>query len=282
MAAVEEEIKGQDRSRIRLVSDREGLDAARREGATALIHCLEGGFSLGDRPDEIARNVGVLAERGVFYITVAHLIYRQMATNTNAIPFLTEDQYDKFFPQPTGEGLTERGVAAITAMVEHRVLLDIAHMRQDALDEAFALLDRLDPEKSLPVLATHVGYRFGEQEYMLDDATIRKVSERNGLIGIILAQHQLMDGVGQKKTKSWDDSRRVIFKHIDKIVEITEGYENVAIGTDLDGFIKPTMTGIEKMADLTKLEQALDLQYGANAARIKSDNALRVLEQVLR
>ena len=31
-------------------------------------------------------------------------------------------------------------------MYEHRILIDLSHMRADALDETFTLLDRLDGE----------------------------------------------------------------------------------------------------------------------------------------
>jgi microsomal dipeptidase-like Zn-dependent dipeptidase len=281
MEAVESDLR-EHGPELRLVRDRAGLDRAIGDGATAVAHCLEGGFSLGDRPADIERHVAELADRGVVYITLAHLIYRQMATNTNAIPFLSAADYDKFFPQPEGEGLTERGVAAIRAMVANRVMLDLSHMRQDALDETFALLDALDPDRAQPVLASHAGFRFGEQEYMLDEPTILQVKRRNGVVGLILAQHQLMDGDDHEKTTSFEDSCRVIFKHVDRIAEITEGYEHVAIGTDFDGFIKPTMTGLEGMKDLGSLERALDERYEADAALIKSENALRVLRQAMR
>ena len=72
----------------------------------------------------------------------------------------------------------------------------------------------------------------------------------------------------------------MICKHIDKIVEITEGYEHVALGTDFDGFIKPTMTGLDKVTDLKKLEDALKDKYKADAELITSKNALRVLRQL--
>jgi microsomal dipeptidase-like Zn-dependent dipeptidase len=285
LAAVEGEVARHDRDMLRLVHTRAELESALQDGATALVHCVEGGFSLGDQPGEVRENVKDLATRGVVYITLAHLVYRQVATNSNAFPFASDEQLDRFYPQPgMGEGLTERGVAAITAMVEHGVLLDISHMRQDALDETWALLDRLDPELRVPVLASHVGYRFADQEYMLDDATILQVKRRNGLIGLILAQHQLMDVPGEEhvRTQDFEDSKRVIFKHIDKIAEVTGGYDHVALGTDFDGFIKPTLTGLEGMGDLTALEQALDGRYREDSAKIKSENALGLLRRAMR
>ena len=57
----------------------------------------------------------------------------------------------------------------------------------------------------MPVVATHAGYRFGEQEYMLDRETILQIKRRNGVVGLIMAQHQLNEGVlpkGQKRTKT--------------------------------------------------------------------------------
>jgi membrane dipeptidase len=72
----------------------------------------------------------------------------------------------------------------------------------------------------------------------------------------------------------------VLFAHIDKIAAITGDYRHVAIGTDLDGFIKPVLTGLDAMADLAKLEQALEAKYGEDAKLIASDNALRVLRQL--
>jgi len=278
---VEEEVAAHDPAVIRMVHDRDELERARAASATALVHCVEGGFSLGEGVEEIRQNVAELRRRGVVYITLAHLLYRLVATNSSALPFLTDAQYRRVFPQPTGVGLTERGVAALGAMVEHGVLLDISHMRQDALDETFTLLDdELDPGCQAPVLATHVGYRFGEQEYMLDKPTILQIKRREGLVGLILAQHQLNDGLRDRRTRNLDDSLKVLFSHIDKIAEITGSHDYVAIGTDFDGFIKPTLSELEKMADLDKLEQALRDEYKEDADLMLSKNALRVLDRV--
>jgi microsomal dipeptidase-like Zn-dependent dipeptidase len=278
---VEDEVSAHDPAVIRMVHDRDELQRARAAGATALVHCVEGGFSLGDGVEEIRRNVAELRRRGVVYITLAHLLYRHVATNSSALPFLSDAQYRRVFPQPTGVGLTERGVAALGAMVEHGVLLDISHMRQDALDETFTLLDReLDPGCQSPVLATHVGYRFGKQEYMLDESTILQIKRREGLVGLILAQHQLNDGLPDKRTRNLGDSLKVLFGHIDKIAEMTGSHDYVAIGTDFDGFIKPTLSELETMADLGKLETAIRDEYKADADLILSKNALRVLDRV--
>jgi microsomal dipeptidase-like Zn-dependent dipeptidase len=95
-----------------------------------------------------------------------------------------------------------------------------------------------------------------------------------------MAQHQLNDGVRLRNTKTLEQSMKVIDKHIARIRDITGGYDHVALGTDFDGFIKPTMGGLETSADLSLLEDRLRTTYGADADRIASDNALRVLRKV--
>jgi microsomal dipeptidase-like Zn-dependent dipeptidase len=266
---------------IRLVRGRTELDQCLADGATALVHCVEGGFHLGDEPEEIETNVAELGRRGVAYVTVAHLFFRQVATNSPALPFLPDFAFRLLFPQPK-VGLTDRGVAAVRAMVQNRVLIDISHMAPDAIEETFKLLDdELDPNCEMPVVATHAGYRFGDLEYMLDEPTIQQIKRRNGVVGLIMAQHQLNDGIRRTRTKSFEESFEVIRRHIDKIAEITGDNRYVSLGTDFDGFIKPTMSGLEGSADLKRLEDKLRDHYGdADAELITSQNAIRVLRQL--
>ena len=49
--------------------------------------------------------------------------------------------YNRIFCQPRGVGLTELGEAAVRAMYEHRILVDVSHMRAEALRDTFTLLD---------------------------------------------------------------------------------------------------------------------------------------------
>ena len=282
LLAMESEVAEQDPSRIRFVSNRVELDECLDDGATALVHCVEGGFHLGDADEEIQQNVATLAGYGVAYITVAHLFFRQVATNSPALPFLSDRAYDWLFPQAEGEGLTERGKVLLRAMVSNRILIDISHMRADAIEETFRMLDReLDRPGQVPVISTHAGFRFGEQVYMHDRDTVERIARRGGVIGLIMAQHQLNDGVLRGGTRNFPESFDVIRRHIDRIASITGSHEHVALGTDFDGFIKPTMGGLEAMGDLWRLEDALRETYGeADASLIASDNALRVLKAV--
>jgi microsomal dipeptidase-like Zn-dependent dipeptidase len=103
------------------------------------------------------------------------------------------------------------------------------------------------------------------------------------VIGLILAQHQLNDGVRKGRTKTFEESLDVICRHVDRIAEITGGHRHSAIGSDFDGFIKPTMGGLESMADLRRLDAALRHRYGdRDGEAIASGNVLRLLRHYWR
>jgi microsomal dipeptidase-like Zn-dependent dipeptidase len=253
------------------------LDQELGNGRVALVHCVEGGFHLGDSPEAVDRAVSELARRGVAYIVLPHLFWRGVATNSPALPFLPDWLYRVLFSQPK-LGLSELGRAAVTAMAREGVLIDLSHMSTRALADTFALLDELDPERRVPVIASHSAFRFGHQEYGVDEQTVRRIAGRDGVVGLIFAQHQLNDGVRRSRTKTFEESFEVIRRHLDRIAEITGSHAHAAIGSDFDGFIKPTMGGLESMTDMARLEQALRDRYGAeDAERICSGNALRVL-----
>jgi microsomal dipeptidase-like Zn-dependent dipeptidase len=52
----------------------------------------------------------------------------------------------------------------------------------------------------------------------------------------------------------------------------------VAIGTDLDGYIKPALPGLTKMSEMNDLQRYLHDRYpAADAEKICSGNAVRML-----
>jgi microsomal dipeptidase-like Zn-dependent dipeptidase len=283
---VEQELARIDppRERHAIVRSAADLDAAIDAQRVAFVHCVEGGFHLGHTPAAVAANVAQLAGRGVGYVTLAHLFYRGVATNAPALPMLSDAWYDRIFCQPHKRGLSPLGEAAVRAMYEQRVLIDVSHMRADALDETFALLDRLDAEhgadpKRFPVIASHSGFRFGTQAYMLDGRTIERIARRDGVIGLILARHQLHDG--RSDGEGIEHTVATIRAHVDAIAAAAGSHAHVAIGSDLDGFIKPTMSRIEAAEDLAQLERPLRAAYPDDAEAILAGNVVRVVRRVL-
>jgi len=237
------------------------------------VHCVEGGLHLGPDPDVVDDQVRRLAEAGVFYITLAHLFYRGVAAGAPAIPPLSDGEYNLIFRQPA-DGLPELGRRAIEAMCEHKVVVDLSHMRRDVLTRALSELDRYDKDRSIPVIASHVGAASAGppgHAYNLTPDAMRAIRDRGGVIGLIAAQHLL------GSTRTPDDSRDLLRRHIDAIGVAVGSHWHTAIGTDLDGFIKPTLAGLERAEDLTTLEEWIRDLYPADADAILHDNAERVL-----
>ena len=113
------------------------------------------------------------------------------------------------------------------------------------------------------MIASHAGYRFGGQHYNLTDGTIAQIAARDGVVGLIFAQHQINDGLRRTDTKTLNESLDVLDRHIDAI-----GVEHVALGSDLDGFIRPTIGGVESAADLKPFADALRARRPEDAERI--------------
>ena len=108
----------------------------------------------------------------------------------------------------------------------------------------------------------------------LSDNAIRRIQKSKGVIGIIFYKLWLQTGP--------DDVRgdiQLITDVIDYIHRITNCFDHIAIGSDLDGFIEP----IEICSNYSKMSSIVDpivCRYGQVAAeKILYRNALRVLHQ---
>lgn len=264
----------------RIVRDAAELAAARGSGQVALVHCVEGGFHLGPSELAIDANVRELKRRGVAYVTVAHLLYRHVATNTAALPFLPDAVYNALFRQPP-IGLTPLGRAMVDALHHHRVLIDLTHMSERAMEDTLDMLDVLDPWRTRPVIASHMACRFGALEYNLEDEWIRRIAARGGVMGVILCEHYATERLRALPTRTIAESLDVICEHIDRIHTVTGSYDHIGIGSDHDGFIKPTLAGLHHPGELGALATHLRARYGDVVARkIASENVLRVLATV--
>lgn len=256
--------------------DPAALDAAIADGRTAIVHCIEGGFALGSTPGEIDANVTELARRGVAYVTLAHLFWRGVATNAPALPFMPDWLYRRVFGEPD-VGLTALGTAAARALAREGVLVDITHMSERAIADTFATLG---PDAA--VLASHTACRFGSLAYNLSDDTIREVGRRGGVMGVIACEHYASSGL-RRKVRTFDESMELVFAHVDRIAQVTGSHDHAAIGTDLDGWIKPALPGLEHLGHMRHVQEALATRYGAEVAeKIASGNALELLRRAWR
>jgi microsomal dipeptidase-like Zn-dependent dipeptidase len=274
MELVEQDVAAHESQFARVATSAAQVGEALSDHKVAVVHCIEGGFHLGASEETVRANVAELARRGVAYITLAHLFWRRVATNSVAVP-LPERLYGLVFPQPPYEGLSELGVAAVEAMLEHGVLVDIAHMSQASLRDTFEIVN-----DRAPVIASHGACRFGERNYNLSFETIARIGQSGGVIGISSSDRHMTDGLRRRSPETFEQSVATIRSHIKRIRDITGSYDHVAIGSDLDGFIKPMLRGLEHSGRMSALQDALRAEYGEETAeKICSANVLRLLQR---
>ena len=73
------------------------------KGGIGFVHCVEGGSHLGPDPGDVDKQVRWLSKEGVAYITLAHLLFRCVATNAPAIPLMSDREVQRrLTPAPSG------------------------------------------------------------------------------------------------------------------------------------------------------------------------------------
>lgn len=130
-----------------------------------------------------------------------------------------------------GGGLTNAGKLLLEMMLDLGMGVDLAHMSEQAVNQTLDIYDG-------PVLCSHANSKSllngqGGQRH-LSDAIIRRVSERDGVIGVVPYNRFLL----ANWTKSFARDK-VTLEHyvnqIDHICQVTGSVRHVAIGTDFDG-----------------------------------------------
>ena len=75
----------------------------------------------------------------------------------------------------------------------------------------------------------------------------------------------------------------LVYAHIDRIAQVTGSHDHAAIGSDLDGWIKPALPGLEHLGRMRAVQDALVARYGAAVAeKIASANLLALLRRAWR
>jgi microsomal dipeptidase-like Zn-dependent dipeptidase len=286
LQSVEDHLKGCDHAAVAYTGEQ--IEAVRAEGKIAILHCVEGGLLIGASVEAIKANVKWLAEeKGLLYITPAHLFYRGIAAQAPALPFLTDHEYQKWFPLPEDvarDGLTELGAALVNACLDNHVLVDVTHMTDASIDATLKLVDDFDSqpgrEGRTPVIASHIACRLSDVGlgYNLSEEHIKEIAQRGGVLGLINCPHYLSDAeLGESQSPS--ESMSLVRTQIDRIHDLTGSYDSIAIGTDLDGYCKPALKGYEDEAKMGRFQDDLVDAYDLDVARdICSRNAMKVLK----
>ena len=136
-------------------------------------------------------------------------------------------------------GLTELGAQLLKAMRRKRVILDLSHMADQAVTDAFT-------QWRGPIMASHSNARAivpGDRQ--ITDATAAEVARRGGMLGISFYQPHLR--------KSGRPSLDDVVRHAMHLARAAGGPEHVGLGTDLDGGFDSRHAPISSLAELKDL-----------------------------
>ena len=140
-------------------------------------------------------------------------------------------------------GLTELGVQLLKAMRRKRVILDLSHMADQSVADAFAMWRG-------PIMASHSNARAlvpGDRQ--ITDSTASEVAGRGGMLGIsFYARHLRRSGPA-----TLDD----VVRHTLHLAKAAGGPERVGLGTDLDGGFDAREAPIKSLAGLGDLQRRL-------------------------
>jgi membrane dipeptidase len=165
-------------------------------------------------------------------------------------------------------GLTELGRQLLKAMRRKHVILDLSHMADQAVADAFELWRG-------PIMASHSNARAllpGDRQ--LTDETVAEIARRGGMVGIsFYARHLRKTG-----RATLDDVVRHAIHH----ARAAGGPEHVGLGTDLDGGFDAREAPIDDLAQLRELPRLLRRHFSrAQVDGIMGENWLGFLERSL-
>src|SRR5256884_7343403 len=142
-------------------------------------------------------------------------------------------------------GLTELGAQLLKAMRRKKVILDLSHMADQAVADAFATWRG-------PIMASHSNARAlvpGDRQ--VTDETVAEIARRGGIVGVSFYQAHL-----RKKGRP---TLLDVVKHVVHHARAAGGPEHVGIGTDLDGGFDSRQAPIDDLAKFEELPARLRL-----------------------
>ena len=165
-------------------------------------------------------------------------------------------------------GITKLGVQLLKAMRRKRVILDISHMADQAVADAFELWRG-------PIIASHSNARAlvpGDRQ--ITDATAAEIARRGGIVGISFYPSHLR---AKGKTSLAD-----VVRHAVRHARSTGGPEHVGIGTDLDGGIDNRFGPMKDLTELKDLRGMLRQHFtAAQVDGIMGENWIEFLRRSL-
>lgn len=177
-----------------------------------------------------------------------------------------------------GRSLPKAGHHLLEVMADYNTILDLTHMGEKATLEALDIYPG-------PIVATHSNARvLVPSERQLSDTQIRRIGERDGMIGVVLYNSFLQKGWRKGDPKEAVTLDHVV-AHIDHMCQLLGDADHVGIGSDFDGGFgsDEIPAELDSSADLPLIAGRL-LNYGysfADVDNIMGNNWVNLLKKVL-
>lgn len=151
-----------------------------------------------------------------------------------------------------GGDLTKEGHQLLEVMASFGFILDLTHMSEEA---SLTCLDKYDGT----IIATHSNARaLVPTQRQLSDTQIKRIAERGGVIGTVLANGFLKADHPRGGPKEGVTLEHVV-AHIDHVCQVVGNAAHVGIGTDFDGGfgVESVPAEIKNVSDLPLIGKAL-------------------------
>lgn len=189
-------------------------------GRLSAILGIEGAHAIEGQVERVAE----LARRGVRFMSLTHLSNNELGGTST--------------PLHGNRPLTALGRQVLDAMGAAGMAIDLAHASP-------AMLPELLRHPGTRPFCSHAGVQGATPLWRnLDDATLRGIADRGGVVGIIFAP-QYLGG------RRFED----VARHVEHALQVM-GEDGVALGSDFDGMV-PLPQGMRDVRDLRKLTATL-------------------------
>ena len=214
---------------------------------------LEAHFQAWERSPESAPFGVVLAMEGADPVVYPEQVHRWKADGLRCIGLSHYGCSRYAHGTDTEGGLTELGRALLPEVEKSGLILDLTHLADGAFWEA---LERFNG----PVQCSHQCCRAlvpGCRQ--MDDAQLRAVIERGGIIGVALDAWMLHPGWIKGETENTVCNLEAVAAQIDHVCQLAGNSLHAAIGSDLDGGYGQEQTphDLDTIADLQKVPDLL-------------------------
>lgn len=255
------------------------LVSAFENGKHAIMHSVEGVHMLGRglaNTQDYLNNIDLFYNLGVCSLTLGHFFENDAVYPVDGISPHTRESFGMSPFVPSDQGLSPVGEAIVRHLLEKGIVIDLDHSNLPARKIVFEI-NESRCENKRPIAFTHAGVRgLFDVPYNPSDWEIDQIKKCDGIIGIIFMNYWL-NGVEDPND---DYGIKNIIKTIKYIHEKTGTFDNIAIGSDLDGFTEP----MDDLYDASNMPRLVDsmLNHGiqkVDIEKILCKNAMRVLEK---